>query len=247
MKLLALDIETSPAVAYAWGMWDQNIALQQVIEHPRMLCFAAKWIGRKGVTFRSEFHDGREPMLERIHEMMSEADAVLHYNGDRFDLPHLRREFLEAGMEPPAPAQSIDLLKVVRRQFRFMSNKLDNISQRLGLEGKVQHSGFRLWKDCLAGDRAAWAKMREYNRQDVVLLEELYEILLPWIPNHPNLALINDEAPDACPRCGHDEYQRRGVERTAVSVFQRFQCLRCRGYFRAARRDPATVSTRRPA
>lgn len=248
MKLLALDIETAPAIVYAWGLWDQNVGVKQVIEQPRMLCFAAKWIGRPGVTFRSEFHDGKQAMLDRIHAMLSEADCVLHYNGDQFDMKHLHREFLQAGMDPPAPSLSIDLLKEVRRNFRFLSNKLENVSQVLGLEGKVEHSGFSLWRDCMAGDASAWARMREYNRRDVTLLEDLYNVLLPWIRTHPNLSLIDGTPVDGCPRCGSEDYQRRGVRLTGSSVYQRFKCNRCRGFFRAAKRDTMVpTSQSRPA
>ena len=49
-KVLVIDIETSPNVVYAWGLWDQNIGISQVIEPSRVLCFAAKWVGQKKVA-----------------------------------------------------------------------------------------------------------------------------------------------------------------------------------------------------
>ena len=64
MKILALDIETAPAVVYTWGLFDQRTGLEQIISQPRMLCFAAKWIGRKGITFRSEYHHSTQEMVE---------------------------------------------------------------------------------------------------------------------------------------------------------------------------------------
>lgn len=235
MKILALDIETAPAVVYTWGLFDQTIGLNQIVSQPRMLCFAAKWIGRRGITFRSEYHHSTEEMVATIHKLMSEADVLLHYNGARFDIPHLHREFLQAGLPPPAPSQDIDLLKVVRKNFRFISNKLQNVVTELDLDSKVEHSGFKLWRQCLEGDAAAWSKMREYNRKDVELLETLYAELLPWIGSHPNHGLY--EPGDNCPRCGHDKVMKRGQYRTNVSVYARYQCDGCGGWLRATKRD----------
>lgn len=237
MKILAIDIETSPAVVYAWGLWDQNVGLNQIVTPVEVICFAAKWIGGS-MYFRSTFHDGKEEMLAKAHELLEEADAVIHWNGSRFDIPHLNREFLEAGMSPPAQYHELDLMKTVKRRFKFLSNKLQHVSQQLDLEGKIQHEGFDLWKKCLAGDEAAWVKMRRYNKRDVTLLEDLYETLLPWIIGHPNRRLYKADA--GCPRCGapDDQMQRRGYKTTAVSKFQNLQCQKCQGWsYRTVRED----------
>ena len=84
------------------------------------------------------------------HDLLSEADVVVHYNGDKFDLPHLNREFVESGLGPPAPYASIDLLKTVKRKFRFPSNKLDYVVQKLRLGAKVSTGGYDL------SARSAW-------------------------------------------------------------------------------------------
>lgn len=241
MKILALDIETSPAEVYAWGLWDQNIGLNQVAKPTRMLCFAAKFVGETGAPlFFSEHHDGTEAMLRAAHELLDEADVVIHWNGTSFDIPHLNREFLEHGFRPPAPFHEIDLCRVVKRRFRFMSNKLQWVTEQLGLEGKVKHEGFDLWLKCLAGDDKAWARMRKYNRRDVTLLEDLYEQLLPWIPNHPNRRLTEPDA--GCPRCGADEsrLESRGYRYTAVSKFRRFCCRACGGWSSRTVKDAGT-------
>lgn len=243
MKILALDIETSPAEVYAWGLWDQNIGLNQIKRPTRVICFAARWIGERGRTlFFSEHHDGQYEMLLEAHALLEEADVVVHWNGTRFDIPHLNREFLEYGMAPPAPFAEVDLCNVVKRRFRFMSNKLQHISQELGLEGKVQHEGFDLWLKCMAGNEAAWAKMRRYNRRDVTLLEDLWDSLLPWLPQSvvPNHRLHDAHA--GCPRCGapEAELQSRGYRYTAVSKFRRFQCQRCGGWSSRTVRESGT-------
>jgi len=176
-----LDIETTPMQVYTWGLWDQNIGINQIIKHTEMMCFGAKWLGQKKVTFKSVHHHGKQDMLETLHKMMDEADVLIGWNSAAFDHKHIRREFLEAGMEPPSPTKDLDLMSVVKANFLFPSNKLDYVAQKLGVGAKVKHSGFELWIDCMDGKKSAWAEMRKYQIQDVQLLDKLYEVLLPWL------------------------------------------------------------------
>lgn len=234
MKTLALDIEVSPAVCYTWGLFDQRINIDQIVEPPRMMCFSARWVGQDQCMFFSEFHHGRAEMVRKAHELLSECDVLMTFNGKTFDHKHLQREFLLAGLSPPIPYQHIDLYVVIRRQFRFLSNKLDNLLKELGLEGKVKHSGFTLWKRCLAGDPLAWEEMKLYSMRDSDALIEAYNRLLPWIPSHPNKALI-DEA-GKCSRCGSVNMISRGYAYTVQSKFVNYQCLDCGGWMRETRR-----------
>ena len=38
MKLLFLDIETSPNQAYVWGLFKQNIGISQMTDSSRVMC-----------------------------------------------------------------------------------------------------------------------------------------------------------------------------------------------------------------
>jgi DNA polymerase elongation subunit (family B) len=240
-KILSLDIETSPVVAHAWGLFKQNIAINQIIERPRTICFGAKFMDERKVHWFSEHDHGVDAMTRAAHALLDEADIVMHYNGDRFDLPRLNTEFVLSGLTPPAPYKSIDLLKVVRRNFNFPSNKLAYIAQQLGLSGKIKHEGHELWIKCLAGDPKAWAQMRRYNVQDVKLLEELYEILRPWISGHPNLGLFTDEV--VCPNCASEDLQRRGFAYTQLGKYQRLRCKACGTWTRGTGRLTGSTIT----
>ena len=180
MKTLYLDIETTPIKAYVWGLWDQNVSIDQIIEPTEMLCFGARWGGTKKVIFKSVHHDGKKAMLEELHALMEEADVLVGWNSAAFDHKHINREFLENGMAPPSPVKDLDLMSIVKANFQFPSNKLDYVAQKLGVGAKVKHSGFKLWINCMAGDPKAWAEMKKYQIQDVNLLIDLYDILLPW-------------------------------------------------------------------
>lgn len=244
MKILEIDIETAPSLAYVWGLFKENIPLDRLINPGYTLCYAAKWRGSKKKTmFDSLFKSCREDFLMKLWELLDEADVVIHYNGKKFDMPTINREFVLAGMTPPSPYQQIDLYWVVRKNFRFASNKLDFVAQQLGIGAKVQHKGMQLWKDCMAALdydwngrmpkqlTQAWKEMEEYNREDTDLLDRLYDKLLPWIDNHPNHALwMNPGDERVCPNCGSTHLISKGYKRTSVLTYRQYQCQGCGKY-----------------
>lgn len=231
-----IDIETAPMTTHNWGLFNQNIGLSQVIEPSRVLGFGAKQLD-KPVKWFSEFHHSRDAMVDAAWNIYNESDVLIHFNGTSFDLPWLRREFVLAGKPPPSPVLEIDLVRVVRKQFRFESNKLQNVSTMLGLAGKLSHSGHQMWVDCLNGDAKAWNLMRRYCKQDVVLTEQLYYRLRPWITNHPSLALMAGETRPTCTNCSSLNLTKQGLRHTAQSSYQRYQCQDCGSWSRATRRD----------
>jgi hypothetical protein len=240
MRILLLDIETAPNLVHVWGLWQQNVGLPQIIDSGYVLCWSAKWLDQEDVMFSSTYHDGREKMLNTIHALLDEADAVIHYNGTKFDIPTLNKEFLVDGLAPPSPVKQIDLLRTARSQFRFPSNKLDYVSQTLGLGKKIKHIGHELWIQCMNNDKDAWHQMMEYNINDVILLEKVYNKLLPWIKGHPNVSLYNeDQETVTCPACGGTHLQKRGFFYTNSYKYQRYQCQGCMKWLRGAH----TIST----
>lgn len=230
IKILLLDIETAPNLALIWGLFNQNINIQNVLESGYVLCWAAKWLGEDVIYFDSVHRSSEKQMLRRIHALLSEADAVVHYNGKRFDIPTLNKEFVMQEMAPPSPYKQIDLLTTVRTQFRFTSTKLQFVCQQLGIGEKAGHSGPDLWIKCMNQDPEAWKMMEEYNIQDVELLEGLYYKLLPWIKSHPNYSVYTGEM--VCPNCGSHKHQKRGFSYTLAGKYQRYNCKDCGNWFR---------------
>lgn len=243
MRILIIDIETSPNLAWVWGLWDQNVGINQIHTVSSVMSFAAKWHGERHVEFASVFHDGAETMVRKAWDLVDQADAVVHYNGKAFDMKHLNREFLLAGLGPPSPHTDIDLLSTVKQRFKFQSNKLDFVSKQLNIGNKVKHDGFELWLRCIQQDEQAWRLMRRYNIQDVKLTEQLYDELLPWIKQHPNRAVI-DSLVEACPRCAASDFQCRGFRHTNAGRSRRFQCNKCRGYFTSNKIERAATQYR---
>jgi DNA polymerase elongation subunit (family B) len=230
MKILLLDIETAPNVAYVWGLFDQNISSSHLQSSSYVLCWSAKWADSKSMMFDSIHKSKPKQMLDGIHRLLDAADVVVHYNGIKFDIPTLNKEFVQAGFRPPSPYKQVDLLRVCRYAFKFESNKLDYVSQALKIGEKVRHEGFELWVKCMAGNDAAWKRMERYNRRDVKLLEMLYRRLIPWITRHPSHGAHEDIS--CCPKCGSEKFQQRGYAVTNVMKYPRYQCQACGGWFR---------------
>lgn len=222
-KILILDIETRPAQAYVWRAYgEQNIGVEQIINPGGTICIGAKWLGAKETYLFSDWQHGHKEMLHHIHNMMSEADAVVTYNGDKFDLPKLQGEFLLNGFAPTPPLTSIDVVKSVRK-LGFFVNRLAFIGPFLGVGAKIKHEGFELWVKVMEGDEAAQNRMARYCKQDVKLLEKLYLKVRPYIKNHPHLG---DEKRE-CGACGSNKVQSRGFRRTKTMKIQRLQCTAC--------------------
>lgn len=238
-RILLVDIETSPNKVYTFELKRAYIGIESIIEPSRMLCFAACWLDRPDqVMFYSEWQHGHEGMLAQAYHLLTEADIVIHYNGERFDKPRMQQEFAQQGWAPPAPYQQVDLWKVISRQFDLPSQKLDYVLTHFGLGNKLGTGGMRLWIGVLNGDERDRAKMEEYNRHDVVVMVPLYHRLLPWIPGHPNVNLYDedDDGVPKCRNCKSVDLQRRGFSHTGQSKYQRYRCNQCGSWSQDTRR-----------
>lgn len=227
MKILLLDIETSPHLAMIWGSKPGWVHPKNFKEVGKTICWAAKWLNQRGVLFDSSFQSAEREMVGGIWNLLDEADAVIHYNGARFDVPTLNKEFLTHGMHPPKPYHQIDLLKTIRKEFRLHSNKLDEVLRHLGMQTKVSHKGMELWAECMENDPKAWKQMERYNRRDVAIMEGLYKRILPWIKNHPNHALYLDDTRPCCPNCGSRKVKKDGTRTTKTQKYQQYKCGDC--------------------
>lgn len=195
------------------------------------MSWAASWRGSDETIFSSEHMTTRKSMMKELHTLMDEADEVCGWNSDRFDIPIINKEFLLLRIPPPSPYKKVDLMKTVKKNFKFASNKLQHVAEQLGVGSKLETGGFDLWVACMQGDAEAWVKMEEYNRQDVILLDNIYDILLPWASNLVNRSL--ESRVFSCPNCGSSDYQIRGTRTNGQGTYKRCQCNKCSTWFRS--------------
>lgn len=210
-----------------------------------MISFAAKWHDHKQISYLSEYEVGHELMVRGAWALLDQADVLVTYNGDGFDIPHFKREFELLGLGEPSPFVSVDLYKVIKRNFRqtFFSNKLGYITEQLSLTGKLEYGGyFPLWLKMNDPDpevrRRAWNVFKRYNKRDVRTTEELFDLKRPVITNIPAASLYAEDMPTEllCPSCGGTEFVKRGFQYTKTRRYQAYQCS-CGRRFQDTRSD----------
>jgi predicted RNA-binding Zn-ribbon protein involved in translation (DUF1610 family) len=242
-KILTIDIETAPLESYTWGIWDQNVGLEQIKTEWSILAYSAKWLGTSKVVYADTGGRGAKkvrddkPLMKGLWDLLDEADIVVAQNGARFDIKKINSRLIMHGYGPYSNIKIVDTLSVAKRHFGFTSNKLGWMSKYLTDTPKSEHKkfpGFELWKECLADNPAAWAEMKKYNIRDVIATEKLYLKQRPWIDSHPNMGLYQDAEVPACPKCGSRNVIKNGTRRLVKGVYHRYNCKDCGGWSRGA-------------
>ena len=240
MRLVTLDIEAAPAQVVVWDLKANWIAPGNVLKPRRLLCLAYRWYEDSETRFASEWGSSHEEMVQQIWHVLDEADGVITWNGQGYDLPMLNTEFIMAGLGPPSPYASIDLMKTVKQKCRFMSHSLSFVTDQLGIGRKGDPGGMKTWLAVEKGDEKAQERMRVYNELDVELTEMAYRKLRPWISGHPSRGII--DADQGCPTCG-GSLAPRGYAYTRTGRYRRFCCNDCKAWSRSTRRDEFTEIT----
>lgn len=239
VRILIIDIETSPMKAWVWRRWKENIYLDQTIQEWFMISWSAKWLGEDrvyGYVLSPEeiLNEDDSRIVGELHEVLEKADIVIAHNGKRFDIPKINTRFIINGLTPPSPYRQIDTLEVARKQFGFSSNSLDALATFFGFSNKDPHD-FQLWKECMEGDQDALIRMLNYNKKDVEILEKVYLKLRPWIKNHPNINVIEEES--KCPYCGSQHIRKTDdTYNTQHYKYPVFKCDTCGASFRSKER-----------
>jgi len=230
-KVLLIDIETTPLQVHCWGTWKQRIGHEQVINDWFMLSYSAKWLFDSNIygsvlTPKEALAKDDARIARELWRLFDQADVIIGHNILGFDLPKAQTRFLMNKLAPPSPFRVIDTLKVAQQNFRFASNKLDYIGQLL-LNDKKIHTEYQLWLRCLDGDATSLEEMLTYNKKDVLLLEEAYVFLRPYIKNHPNMGIYQESIEPTCPTCGSTDIDECGHYTTSVNRYLAFRCKSC--------------------
>jgi hypothetical protein len=244
-RILVIDLELVPGSAFYWQPKTEWINPQMAITKPSMICFDAKWYGDTKHTFRSVWGDGAEAMVAEAWRLLDEAHIVIGYNSVGFDIKHLCREFIQQGHTPPSPWFDVDLIRTARGRFKFPYNSLNEVCRDLGLQLKLEHSGFDLWRGVMAGDAASQRTMQRYNRTDVNVTEGLYSLLRPWIKGHPNVNMFRTERVSACHVCGSDNLDDAGFKYAQTRAYKQYRCNGCGAYSHATHHEPTMAHHRK--
>jgi uncharacterized protein YprB with RNaseH-like and TPR domain len=233
IKKLFFDIETSPNIGLFWTAgYKQNISPESIIKERAIICIAYKWAGDNkthALTWDNSQND--KAMLEKFIKVANEADELIGHNGDRFDLPWIRTRCLYHRVPAFPNYTTLDTLKNARSKFKFNSNKLDYIAKFLGIGAKV-HTGYDLWKNIvLNNDKKALKEMVEYCKNDVVILENVYNEMSPYIPAKTHHGVLIGGEKHSCPECGSDDmkFSKKRMSAAGTPRIQ-LQCQSCGKY-----------------
>lgn len=240
-RILLYDIETLPNVGWFWQARTDYIRHDQLLWESEAICFGAKWYGDDFTYWWRE-----EDMWSPLGEMMAESDAVVTFNGDKFDRRRMNQENAKRRLPVLAKPMSIDLSKVVRREFGLYSNSLAYTLKYFGLPHKGDSGGSKTWIDILKPriglskpgnreEREAWKTMEQYNRLDVERMEPLLDFLRPYLPPSMTLNRNFDVGEEGCPSCGSQAFKPQGFRYNAAGTYQRYVCGDCGRWFQDGR------------
>ena len=179
-----MDLEVTAHTGYFWGKsWETNII--EPISYGKILSYSAKFMGKRPVT-RGWCHfkeNGEKELVKELWKLLDECDYVVGHNLKQFDLRWIYTRMSFYKMPMPSGFKVIDTKTESKKYLYVPSHSLNNLAQYFGLGKKIEHEGFVLWKNCVAGNKKAWRKMLKYNQQDTLLLEKVFNKLRPLNPN----------------------------------------------------------------
>lgn len=187
-----------------------------------ILCAAGKYLGDSRVyswSLADRESWGKTPkslpddrgILTQLVPFLENARVVVAYYGGygKFDVPFVNTRLLANGMKPLKQLTVVDPYQIAKGKLKLARNNLDSVATLLGCQHHKTHLPWEDWDKAKYGDRKAMRSLIKYNKNDVVLLEEVYIKLLPLFKSHPPTAAVGAlSKSDACRVCGNPTYSK---------------------------------------
>lgn len=171
-------------------------------------------------------HYSDTELVRLSHDVLSQADMIVTFNGKNFDWKLHNTKFLMHGLKPIPAVAHVDLYQVARSNILIRPKSLKNIARVFNFKHAKTELDWNTWRAANKGDVKALKYIREHCRADILVTEEAYFLLRNNVRQHPR---VNGWGP--CRRCGNDTLVRRG---TAVTIYKgqqyRYQCRKCGGW-----------------
>lgn len=229
-KRLFYDIETSYTKGIFWRPGaNQTILPQQILAYPKVICVSWKWEGKKEVH-NADWGIGKQcdkKLLEKFIKELDKADEIVAHNGDNFDIKWLRTRALHHNIPMKNWYNMIDTLKLCRSYLNLPSNKLGEVAKYYGLDAKADPGGLSTWIDIIEHkDKKALERMIKYCDQDVVVLEEVFQLLRPYVKHKTHYSTLSGGEKYDCPECGSKNIRLTKSYTTRMGTMRRQ--LRCK-------------------
>lgn len=235
-KILILDIETSQMKFKAWRPGQQYLGYDRMIEDWSILSWSAKWMGSpEDKMMYADTRNEKNPkndkkIVKQIWQLLEEADIVLTQNGDRFDLPKLRSRFEFYQLGEPSYFEKWDSYKIANKYLGEASHSLGFMTKKFckkyNKSGHKKYPGITLWDECEAGNKEAFQEMEDYNKIDVLALEEYYVTRLRhW--HKPNINIYHNQDTYYC-ACGSSSFKDlKPIPHSTQTILQK-RCTVCK-------------------
>jgi len=132
------------------------------------------------VVTQDEIRDGTldKRIVEELVETLKKYKRIYSYYGSRFDIPFCRTRALSHGLNfvPYGLVEHRDLWYLARRILRLHRNRLENVCEILGIEGKT-HLKPHIWIMANTGNEDALEYIATHNKMDVIILEKVFKRL----------------------------------------------------------------------
>ncbi len=185
-RLLVFDIETIPGTWDNYGPQVRSSYLRpdQMIERDTMICWAGQFIGEEKIhsdRLTKKELAGRVDVriAEKLWDIIEEADVVVGYNSDGFDIPWVQQIlFGHTDHTLPKP-RSIDLFKIMKKNSsRSVSNSLRTVLEQAEadvLKGEPPIGWARQVKH--EGNLGVLREVLKYCKGDIAATIHLYEMV----------------------------------------------------------------------
>lgn len=237
MKRVFWDIETSPNTGFFWRPGPKvSLDHNNIIEERAIVCICWKWEGKKRVhslewdSFSPNIGSDKEMLKVFVRDVLQVADESVAHNGDRFDLPWVKGRCMKHGIDINPFQKTIDTC-VWARKMGLNSARLDYLGKFLFNKGKL-HTDYDMWRDIvLDGCQKSMKRMVRYCKEDVRLLERVYEKLAPFNKVKTHVGVQSGNGKASCSHCGHEEWKVHQTKYTAAGTCQKvIRCKKCGRY-----------------
>ncbi len=247
-KVILFDLETIPNWNEALKVWPQlsnypGLTLKATIS--TIICAGWKELGEKQTHCINAWDFSRWDrninddfsVVKAISNVLADADAVVTHNGKRFDWRFLQTRIVFHKLPPLPKITHIDTCQEAKKNLYTFNNKLNTLAALIKSGKKLNHGeGWNLWVKVANKDEKAMRLMAEYCKQDVRVLEKVFNELKPFIGNIPNHNLFVNDEKRVCPNCGGKRLKSHGWRHTKTKSYRRLRCRECHTISRVDKR-----------
>ena len=225
------DIEVSPLLVTTWRIGnDIRLTYENIVKERSIISVSWKWEGGKTQSLTWDKNQNDKKLLQEFVPILNSADESVAHFGDNFDLKWVKARALYHRIPTLPSYHTTDTCKLASK-FYFCSRKLDYLAKFLGVGQKIRTED-GLWRRVVLDKcEKSLRFMEKYNRADVELLEQVWQILQHVSPHKTHAAVVNGGERWQCPRCESEKVYLNKTRVTAAGTKQyQMACRSCGGY-----------------